>query len=127
MGAYPNFPNTPVHFGVKIQAADLTDIKDFIESPEGGCLIGVIRASSDNGTPITLRFFRRIGEEDFPLEEVIIPAGAGSGGVPFVDVLDKINQSEAMSFPSLGKLRVRAMAPVANEKTIYLVAEGGQF
>jgi len=128
MAQKPAFPAVPVEFGVKLQNADGTSVKDFIASPAGGAMIGVIRAASDDTAAVTLQFKRAISGEDYVLGEVQIPAGAGTNGTAgWVDVLASINLGEAMNLPAGSKLRVAAKTAVASGKTIDLVAEGGQF
>ena len=56
MAQKPSFPSVPVEFGAKLQNTDGTAVKDFITSPSGGAMIGVIRAASDDTAAVTLQF-----------------------------------------------------------------------
>lgn len=128
MADKPAFPSTPLDYGVKLQNADSTNVKDFFTSPTGGVMVGVLRAASDDTVAVTLQFLRTIGGTDYVLGEVQIPAGAGTNGATgWVDVLASLNLGEAMNLPAGSKLRVKAKTAVTAAKTIDLVAEGGQF
>jgi len=128
MAQKPSFPSIPVEFGSKLQDGDGTAVKDFITSPSGGAMIGVIRAASDDTAAVTLQFKRTISGTDYVLGEVQVPAGAGTNGTTgWVDVLSSLNLGSAMNLPADSKLRVAAKTAVTIGKVIDLVAEGGKF
>lgn len=123
-----NFPGTPVDYGVKIQNSDGTTPKDFIVGPTGGLMVGQIRAASDDTADVVLQFTRTVAGVDYIIGESKVPLGAGTNGsTAWKSILPDLNASEAMTLPAGTKLRVAAKTAVSSGKTIYLVADGGQF
>lgn len=127
MSQTPSFPGTPYDVGVKVQAADATNYKDFVPNVTGGVMIGSIRAANQDAVNArVLVFAKNIGGVDYVLGEVSVPAGAGTNGAtPWVDVLALLNLGVAINVAATSKLRVKAKVAVTSD--IELVAEGGQF
>lgn len=128
MAATPNLPATPLDYGVKLQNADSTNVKDFFTAPVGGVMIGSIRAASDDTSAVVVQILKTIGGTDYVLGEVNIPAGSGTNGTTgWVDILASLNLGVAMNLAAGSKLRVKAKTAVTATKTIDIVAEGAQF
>lgn len=128
MGQRPVFPATPAMYGAKFQNADGTALKDLFTSPDGGMMLGVLRAASDDTAGVVLQFAVQLSGTDYVLGEVQIPAGSGTNSTTgWVDLLDSLNLGEAMNLPAGAKLRAKAKTAVTAAKVIDIVAEGGQF
>lgn len=98
----------------------------------GNFRIDGLTAMTDSVTDVTLEIARRAGSSPLstsqPFARFIVPAGAGMGTVPLLDILPLVTAAASpylICFPG-EQFTIRATATIAADKTVWLHQTGGE-
>jgi hypothetical protein len=137
MSANPSLISTVRNPAIRIQNADGTAFKSIGIAPvAAGTRLKSLHITSDDTAAQVLQFCLTIGGVDYVLGEVSVPAGSGTDGAS-----SAVNGLNAAKMPSLqtdgilrwldlatgSDLKVKSKVAVTGGKTIYVLAEVGDF
>ena len=107
--------------------ADTTVAKSFWTADAQVRRLDAIILSSTDTVDRAVQFAINLGSTDQALFEVNVPAGAGHGIVPPVEVFQTLNLTNlaGMVFPVSGTLRWNAVVTITAAKLVQAVALGG--
>ncbi|MHC1788655.1 hypothetical protein [Solidesulfovibrio sp.] len=128
MATQPIFPGTIKNGGVSIANADAATKKVLYTAPASGVRVDQIRVCSNDTAAVVLAFALTISAVDYPLGEVLVPAGAGTdGSTLWVDALGSLNNDQPLFLASGSVLKVNAKVAVTAGKTVSVTLFGGDF
>lgn len=115
--------------GSQLLPADTTVAKSFWTIAGDVRRLDTVVLSSTDTVDRVVQFSVLLGATNFPLFEVNVPAGAGHGVVPAVELFATINQVNLVGIviPTNGTLQWSAVVTVTAAKAITAVALGGIF
>jgi len=125
----PIFELTPINKGVQIVPADTTDKKTILTAGTYGTRVDSIIITSDDTSAVSLAFYIHDGVTDFHIGTVSVPIGSGYTTVVKVDGISTLapaNQAFIQLAPGY-LLKCNAVATVTADKTVNIVAIGGDF
>lgn len=137
MSATPTLISTVRNVAIRIQNADGTGFKSLGVAPvAAGTRVRTLHITSDDTAAQTLQVCMTIGGVDYILGEIVVAAGSGTDGATAA-----VNGLNAARMPSLqteglqrwldvaqgSDLRFKSKVAVTAGKTIYLLAEVGDF
>lgn len=137
MSANPKLISTVRNCPITLQNADGTSYKSLgIAPPTDGSRVKAIHITSDDTAAQILQFAVTISGTDYVLGEVSVPAGSGTDGTTV-----SVSGLNATKMPALqtdgivrwldlangSNLKVRSKTAVTAAKTIYIVADVGDF
>lgn len=113
----------------QLAPADTTVAKSFWTADAQVRRLDAIVLSSTDTSDRAVQFAINLGAADQALFEVNVPAGAGHGIVPPIEVFQTLNLTNlpALVVPGGGTLRWNAVVTVTTAKVIQAVAFGGIF
>lgn len=127
MAEKPIFPGVIANAGASLSNASGTT-KQTLYTAAVGLRVDQIRVCNTDTTAVLLVFSLGLSGTDYPLGEVLIPAGAGTdGSTQWVDALAMLNNDRSMFLESDAVLKVNAKAAVTNGKTVSVTLFGGDY
>lgn len=136
MSAAPIFVGSVKTGQAALVNADGTALKTLFTAGANGARVDTISASSDDSSDRTVQLWKTVSGTDYLLGEVLVVDGAGSNGVDkAVNLLNATDlpwvRSEGgnpvMYLGANEVLKVAAKVAVTAAKTVYLVAQGGDY
>ena len=126
-GAINTTANTSI--GTTILPADTTDVKDVVSGATDGTLIYDLVASTDETVARDLTVYLHDGAVSWPLGEVTVGIGATSVSLLNTDDIPSLDKRDdgAILLANGQKLQVSSDDAVTEDKTIWVVALGGNF
>lgn len=137
MSANPTLISTIRDVAIKIQNGDGVANKSLgVAPPAAGSRIKALHITSDDTAAQTLQLIKTIGGVDYILGEIAVPIGAGTDGA--TNAVDGLAGTRMPSLQSDGirkfidvatgtTINVKSKVAVTAGKTIYVVAEVGDF
>jgi len=135
MSSSPSFVSAPKTPAVQIVNADGTNYKTLMTAGASGSRVdlGSI-VNSDAANSYVLKVAIKIGSTDYPLGEVLVPAGAGSNGstkavslLNTTDLPQFYNSDGVLFLQASAELRVGAKTTVSGANTLTVTAQGGDY
>lgn len=135
MSSAPSFVATPKSPAILVANADAANYKTLFAAGAGGSRVdlGSI-VNSDASNAYVLKLAIKIGATDFPIGEVLVPAGAGSNGtVKAASLLNttdlpQLSGSDGVLYlQASSELRVGAKTTISGSNTLAVFAQGGDY
>jgi len=136
MAASPIFIGSIKNGQTTVVNADSTNNKTLVTAGSSGSKVETISVTSDDTSARVFQIIETISSVDYILGEVNVPAGAGTDGTTkAVDVLNltdlpwlRTDGSNRYLFLASGSvLKVKAKVAVTTAKTVYFVAQYGDY
>lgn len=137
MSANPKLISNVRHPAIRLQNADGTGLKSLgVAPPADGSRVKSLHITSDDTAAQVLQLWITIGGVDYLLGEISVPAGAGSDGATNAvsglsgDRMPQLQTDGLMKWidlPTGSDLKFKSKVAVTAAKTIYLLAEVGDF
>ena len=132
MSNEPTFPATVHDVGAKILAADGTDKIVLFSGNTNGSRIKSISFCTDDPVEVNVQIWKTITAIDYLLGTVNVPAGSGNSKIlPAVDGLNRLSlpwlREDCIMVGSASTVKISAIATLTSGKTLYALAEGGDY
>lgn len=137
MSANPTLISTVRNLAIKLQNADGTSFKSLaIAPPAAGSRVHALHITSDDTADQTLQLCVTISGVDYVLGEISVPDGSGTNGTDAavkglnptkIPALQNDGISYWLDLATGSELKIKSKTAVTAAKTIYVLAEVGDF